>query len=247
MTSGLYNYSEAKGFNESLDKNPEKVWTPDELLAIAFAHPPYFAPGAGFHYSNTNTVLLGRLIERLTGQSLSQELDRRIFKRLNLSNTSLPNTTAIPPEHPRGYMFGTNVGTLDGACDAAVGRRDVTDASPSWTWSAGNAVSSVADLTVWARALAKGTLLSPAMQAERLKAVEAAPQSPVRYGLHVSDFAGVIGHDGALPGFQTFMGYIPARNGTIVVTANVFVDSSCGSPADTIVKSLVKELGLLGQ
>ena len=157
----------------------------------------------------------------------------------------MPTTTAIPQDHPRGYMFGTNVGTLDGACDASVGRRDVTDASPSWTWAAGNAVSTVADLTIWVRSLATGALLSAATQAERVKALETAPQSSVRYGLHIGNFAGMMGHDGALPGFQTFLGYIPARNATIVVTANMYVDSTCGSPADTIVKLLMKELGLL--
>jgi D-alanyl-D-alanine carboxypeptidase len=164
-----------------------------------------------------------------------------------LANTSMPTTTAIPRDHPRGYMFGTNVGTLDGACDAAaVGRHDVTEESPSWTWSAGNAVSTVADLTVWARALATGALLSPATQAERVKCVDTAPGSPARYGLHIGNFAGISGHDGALPGFQTFMGYAPARAVTIIVTANVFVDATCGSPADTMVKSIVKEVGLLG-
>src|SRR5207253_2507969 len=56
MSSGLYNYAEDKEFNETLDSEPDKVWTPGEVVEIGFQHQPYFAPGEGFHYSNTNTV-----------------------------------------------------------------------------------------------------------------------------------------------------------------------------------------------
>src|SRR5581483_622324 len=69
MRSGLYNYSESAEFNQALDDTPNRVWKPHDLLAIAFQQPPYFAPGTGYHYSNTNTVLLGLIIEQLTGDS----------------------------------------------------------------------------------------------------------------------------------------------------------------------------------
>ena len=59
MRSGLYNYSESLELNQTLDTNPAKAWTPDELLGIAYKYRPYFPPGQGYHYSNTNTVLLG--------------------------------------------------------------------------------------------------------------------------------------------------------------------------------------------
>ena len=70
MTSGLYNYSEDRGFNESLDADPGRVWTPEELLAIGLGRQPYFPPGTGFHYSNTNSVLLGKLVEAGDGRSI---------------------------------------------------------------------------------------------------------------------------------------------------------------------------------
>jgi D-alanyl-D-alanine carboxypeptidase len=217
-------------------------------LAIGFAQEPYFTPpGTGFHYSNTNSVLLGLLIEALTGRSLEREFDKRIFKRLKLRETSMPTTSDIPGGHPRGYTFGTNVGTLPPACDAAtVGRHDVTNANPSWAWAAGGAISTMKDLTVWARALATGVLLTPATQAERLTFVATGPPPAPQYGLHITNFFGMIGHDGALPGFQSFMAYLPSRDATIVVLANVFPDAQCGSPADSIVKVIIQELGLLG-
>jgi D-alanyl-D-alanine carboxypeptidase len=248
MRSGFYNYSEDEAFNRSLDVNPQKVWTIPELLTIRLKHPAYFAPGAEFHYSNTNTILLGRLVETVTGNSLAAEFQRRIFGPLRMTESSLPAlaNTAIPRPHPRGYMFGTNAGSNPPACDALkVGRRDVTDVSPSWTWAAGGAVSTLHDLKIWARALAAGTLLTPATQAQRLQflPIGPSPNAP-GYGLNIANYAGLIGHDGNLPGFSSFMGYIPGKDATIVLLANLYPDNTCKGPTDEIVKLIGKKLRL---
>src|SRR5215213_6116440 len=115
MRSGLYSYTLDAGFNETLDKNPQKAWTPDELLNIAFTHPANFAPGEKYDYSNTNIVLLGVVIEQLTGMSASKAFQERIFTPLGLTHTSLPVPTdsSIPEPHPLGYQFGTNIETID--------------------------------------------------------------------------------------------------------------------------------------
>ncbi len=98
MRSGLYSYSFDPGFNATLDTQPGKAWTPDELLRIAFAHPPDFAPGTQYEYSNTNIVLLGVVIQKLTGMSASQAFQKRIFGPLGMTHTFLPKRTdsAIP-------------------------------------------------------------------------------------------------------------------------------------------------------
>ena len=217
------------------------------MLNIAFSHAPYFPPGQGFHYSNTNSILLGLLVETVTGRHLENEVESRIFRPLGLRGTSLPRSPRIPSPRSHGYQFGTNVGTLvPPACDAeTAGRRDATADSPSWTWSAGGAISTLRDLKIWARALAIGTLLTPTTQAERLDWVPTGPPPAPRYGLHITDFSGVIGHDGALPGYQSFMGYLPARDATLVVLANVFPDAECGSPADEIAQVILRQLQLL--
>ena len=72
-----------------LDTNPQKVYAPKDLLAIAFQHQPYFAPGKGYHYSNTNTVLLGLIIEQLTGKPVEQEFQARIINPLGMTETRL--------------------------------------------------------------------------------------------------------------------------------------------------------------
>jgi len=70
MRSGLYNYTNAPELAESLDRNPNKVWTSEELRTIAFEHPPLFDPDAEYDYFNTNYLLLGLVVEKVEGQPL---------------------------------------------------------------------------------------------------------------------------------------------------------------------------------
>lgn len=94
MRSGLYNCTTTEELNRTLDEQPQKAWTQRELLAIAFAHDPYSTPGSEFHYSNTNTVLLGLIAEaREGGKPLAAIMQDRLFVPLGLTHTSLPATT----------------------------------------------------------------------------------------------------------------------------------------------------------
>jgi D-alanyl-D-alanine carboxypeptidase len=246
MTSGLFNYDDDKDFAPAFLDNPYKVWQPEELLALAFKHPPYFAPGKGFHYSNTNTVLLGLIIEQLTHLPAEQAFQRYIFGPLGLHQTSLPPrfSSAIPNPHAQGYMYGTDF-TGKGPL------LNVTDWNPSWGWTAGSAISTLHDLHIWAKALATGRLLSAATQKERLSFVNIGTLwlgKPLRYGLGVADFGGFIGHNGSLPGFQSWMGYQPQKGATIIVLVNLNIAASDSepptqlSPADELAKVIQQEL-----
>ncbi|MFJ5775193.1 serine hydrolase domain-containing protein [Streptomyces sp. NPDC093094] len=253
MTSGLFNYSEDLGFNERLDQDPTAEWTPEELLDIAFRHPVYFPPGTAFHYSNTNTVLLGLIAEQLTRQPLAKLYERRIFRPLGLRDTSYHPSTTFPRPHPAGYQFISNVDSLtapvltgkDAAwADWSAGNPyDVTGANASWASAAGAAVSTVDDLRRWAPALATGTLLDARTQRERLTFVPTsdAPGAPA-YGLAIADILGFIGHDGQIPGFTSFMGYDPARRATIVVLANLNQSPDGTAPANELTKEIIAEL-----
>jgi D-alanyl-D-alanine carboxypeptidase len=259
MTSGLFNYAEDEDFNQTLDAEPQKAWEPRELIEIGFQHEPDFSPGDGFHYSNTNTVLLGMIIEQLTGQPLEQEYQDRIFAPLGMSNTLLPerSSAAIPDPHPRGYMYQTNVESLNTSelqgekaeqADESAGEpNDVTDDNPSWTWAAGGAISTVNDLIVWAEADATGALVSPEAQKERLTWVSPPPSPGTQYGLAIAEFpGGFIGHDGQLPGFNSFVGHNPETGATIVVVTNVYSAPDGSQPANEITKTIVQELSGTG-
>ena len=254
MTSGLYNYSEDLSFNKSLDRNPHRVWTPWQLLRIAFAHKPYFAPGKGYHYSNTNYVLLGLIVQKVTGHTLSYEFQRRIFKPLGMSNTSLPSTSAMPAPYAHGYQFISNVDSLTAPpltgkaaawADWSAGNpMDVTNNSPSWTWAAGGGVSTVADLLRYAPALATGQgLLGAAMQRKRLQFVSTTPgTSKLGYGLGIANFFGFLGHTGELPGYNSFEAYDPKLRATMVVLVNLNQSPDANPPADALDKLIVGQV-----
>ncbi len=254
MRSGLYSYSFDPKFNQTLDEDPQKAWTPQELLDIAFAHPVNFAPGAEYDYSNTNIILLGLVIEQLTGTSASQAFQERIFTPLGLKNTLLPaaDDAAIPEPHPQGYSFGTNTSTIDTyalpAADvpkALAGTllpNNETDANPSWTWTAGGAISTIDDMKTYVEALVDGGLLNAKTQKIRLDSLQSTnPENPsaALYGLGIAQIGALIGHDGQIPGYMTFMGHDPKSGLTIVICTNLATVPSGEGSALTILKALL--------
>jgi D-alanyl-D-alanine carboxypeptidase len=255
MRSGLFNYTDTLELNQALDVTPERVWTPDELLALAFAHPPYFAPGEGYHYSNTNTVLLGTIIEKLTGDPLDEVFEERIFQRLDLDRTLLPKrTNRIPEPHPQGYVFGTLVDTLDSqvlppeqqasAYAGTVKPADVTGANPSWAWAAGGAISTADDLARFVRALVEGDLLSKQRHKERLESLQSTnPGDPsTGYGYALAKLGPLLGHTGELPGYQSVMGYDPMRKITVVAWTSLAAAPDGRAPATQMAKAILGEL-----
>lgn len=256
MRSGLFNYSDSLELNQALDDEPGRVWTPDQLLALAFRYPPYFAPGQGYHYSNTNTVLLGLIAEDIDRRPLGTSFQKRLFDPVGMRNTSFPATTSttIPSPHPEGYMYSTNVATMKSAelpadqqAAAAAGTlkpRDVTHNNPSWTWSAGGAISTAGDLSRWVTALGDGSLLDPSWQKRRMESLQSTdPAVPdTRYGLGIAQFGPMYGHTGQLPGFQTFAGYDPAKRRSLVVIANLNTAPDGRSVAETIAHALLTKI-----
>ncbi|WP_229688501.1 serine hydrolase domain-containing protein [Micromonospora yangpuensis] len=197
-TSGIGNYT-----NEMIDSyaaiNTMQVTTyaPTELAATGLAMPPTNAPGAAFNYSNTNYVLAGLVIEAVTGNDAAAEIQRRILRPLRLTGTSLPG--ADP----------TIRGPHSGAYFAPFGARDLSEFNMSWAWTAGEMISTAADLNTFFRALLGGGLLSPATLDEMLDGVPMQPGQPAagRYGLGVRAVSTPCGefwgHDGVVLGHLT--------------------------------------------
>jgi D-alanyl-D-alanine carboxypeptidase len=257
MTSGLANYTTDLGLNEQMDSNPGRVWDPEELLAIGLAEPPAFPPGEGFLYSNTNYVLLGVIIEQLTGVPVEQAFQDRIFDPLELGETSFPARTdaSIPQPHPQMYTFGTNVETIDSlvlppevqaaARAGTLEPMDVTDANPSWGWTAGAGISTAPDLADYVEGLVDGDLLGPQLQQQRIASVQPLdPDDPASpgYGLGLASFGPVYGHSGELPGTNSFMGHDPVRDITVVTWASTAPAPNGEGPAVELAKAVIAEL-----
>ncbi|WP_026540103.1 serine hydrolase domain-containing protein [Paenarthrobacter nicotinovorans] len=257
MRSGLFNYTETLELNTAMDQDPQRVWKPEELLALAFAHAPYFAPGSGFHYSNTNTVLLGLIAEKTEGKPLATLFKERIFEPLGLKGTVFPeaSSNAIPEPHPQGYFYGDNVLTMttpalpeDMQKEATAGTlapNDVTDVNPSWAWAAGSGISTARDLKVLGEALVNGKLLGAELQKKRLESLTPTdPDKPggASYGLGIAKFGNLYGHTGELPGFNTFMGNDPVNSVSLVVWTNLAPAADGRDPATTIARALIGKL-----
>jgi len=259
MRSGLFSYTFDPAFNVTIDNEPQKAWTPDELLTIAFAHPNNFAPGTQFEYSNTNLVLLGVVIEKLTGMSARDAFAQRIDKPLKLQHTQLPKAddSTISDPHPQGYQFGTNVQTLDSyavpadqlpaALDGTYKPLDQTDANPSWAWTAGGAISTVDDLAVYVKAMVGGGLLDKKTQKIRMDSIQVInPKTPsVGYGLGMAKFGTFYGHDGQLPGFSSMMVYDPKAKTTVVLFTTLSATPETGENAAVAVfrQAVIPALG----
>src|SRR5262249_25509767 len=116
MRSGLYNYTSDPIISKTIDTDPAKVWTPAELLAIAFAHPPNFPPGKEYEYNNTNYALLGLVAEKVDGKPLAQIMHDRLFGPQNMQHTELPSSTVntIPEPYSHGYLYGSSSVALSG-------------------------------------------------------------------------------------------------------------------------------------
>ncbi len=219
-TSGLYDYMKEPGMSTNRWRGEDRFrhHAPAELLAAAFSHPPYFAPGTGFRYSNTNYIVLGVLIEKVTGMPYADAVRHRILDPLDLRDTSLPgdDPTIGAPAVAAQYTSGSG-GTVD-----------VAEQNPSLDWAAGEMISTTTDLSVYFGALLSGRLLSAAML-ERMK--QTVPMGlGFHYGLGVQRFdlpCGVRlwGHSGELLGYLTYVFVGPDDRVMTMVLASASGDS----------------------
>ncbi|QNA76638.1 beta-lactamase family protein [Streptomyces sp. So13.3] len=225
-TSGLFNYTEDSavrtrmGGQGFLDHRYE-TYRPQQIVAIALAHPPNFAPGTSWSYSNTNYIVAGMVVQKVTGHSYAQEIERRILRPLGLRSTSVPGTSpTIPGRHGRAYsvLFAQTPDRL----------YDVTEFNPSLAGSAGEMISTTADLNRFFSALLRGRLLPAHQLDEMLTTVSTGPDTPdLRYGLAMMSVrlpcgVTVWGHDGGI--FGSSSSAATTRDGRHSLSSNVNAD-----------------------
>nr|WP_310376427.1 serine hydrolase domain-containing protein [Catenuloplanes atrovinosus] len=215
-TSGLPNYTAIMGGDWFGIQH--RYYEPYELLNIALAHPAGFKPGTRWEYNNTNYLLAGLIIQRVTGRPLAEEITNRIIRRAGLRDTYFPpvGEQEIRGAHPNGYHRPAPGAPL----------RDITDLDPSWAWAAGQIVSTPRDINAFFRALLGGKLLGTAELAQMRTTVEApGTWAGARYGLGLFSTpltcGGLVwGHGGDIPGFESRGGATDdGRAVTVVVTA----------------------------
>ncbi|MGW9630219.1 serine hydrolase domain-containing protein [Agromyces sp. NPDC055520] len=231
MTSGLPNYSDNPEWGADFLSDTGAQWAPQQLLHDAWAMPTSFAPGSDMEYSNTNFVLLGLVIEEVTGQSLDEAVQTRILDPLRLTSTIYPTDAAVPSPHLGGYTLPL---TVYGGADPTDTWVDASEWNPSSAGAAGAMISRVDDLLVWGRALATGQgVLAATAQVQRLSSFGTSMLGPDEfYGEALMCKSGWIGHNGNMPGYNSMVRYNPDTDTTIVVLATGL--DSTGNPPDRV-------------
>jgi D-alanyl-D-alanine carboxypeptidase len=196
-----------------------REWSPEERLSYILDSPPPFAAGAGWEYSDTNYIVLGMIIERLTGRTYYAELRRRLLDPLGLRNT-------IPSDRPRlpgvvnGYAGPSN--ELGGYDASLVGDRLAVN--PGLEWTGGGIASSAGDLARWAKLLYEGKAFDPSLLPRLLDGVPARLGRDTRYGLGViirpTALGTAYGHSGFFPGYATEMLYFPDSGVAVALQIN---------------------------
>jgi D-alanyl-D-alanine carboxypeptidase len=145
-------------FTRQLTAQPEKVWRPEELVGFLFDTKAPFAAGKGWDYSDTNFILLGMILERVTGRSYRELLAERLLGPLRLEST-MPSDRRLLPGLAQGYAGSKNAfGGRDAMLDS-VGRMII---NPQFEWTGGGIASTARDLARWAQALYGGRVLDTA-------------------------------------------------------------------------------------
>src|SRR5262245_53007425 len=261
MRSGLYNYTSAPELAESLDHDPTRVWTPQELLAIAFKRLAIFAPGRQYDYCKHNHVLLGLIVEKLEGAPLAKVFQDRLFGPLGMKQTLLPANASntIPAPYSHGYLYGSSSYALvdapypaDLRAAAMAGTlkpNDATGQNPSYAYAAGGAISTADDLAVWIRALVGGKLFEADYQRRWLDSLE--PEDPTKplgqkYGYGISQITfgpnSMYFHGGEMPGYNSFMGYDPVNDVTLVIWTSLTISLDGRPTANTLMLKMLDQI-----
>ncbi len=217
MTSGLFDYTQDPAFGAAVSEDLSRTWTTDQLLAFAFddrSHAPInFEPGTKYQYSNTNTLLLGKFVEVITGRPFEDVLRQQVLDPLELDSTVYLHGTKMPRPFVLGYEG-----------HAADGLPEDIEISFSGLGFAGAMASTLRDLGRWGSALADGSLLPSSLQQQRFEAHQTAgdPRSPVydTYGMGMGQVAGWWGHTGHGLGFEAAVFHQIDRNETFAVLLN---------------------------
>ena len=218
-TSGIPDYTRTDHFHEGLLADRDRVWSTDEMLALVADVRRDFAPGHDYLYSNTGYLLLGRVIDTVTGSTWAAEVRRRILDPLRLQHTYIAGAEPVPGGVVPGYIDADMDGDVE---NVETGRP--WPALETAEGPAGAIVSTAGDLAAFADALFRGRLLSPSTLKQM---VAEGPHHPrnANYGLGVEitrpDYRLTVwGHGGYTIGFKSALWYVPKQDLVVVVLAN---------------------------
>ncbi|HEV2802294.1 MAG TPA: serine hydrolase domain-containing protein [Pyrinomonadaceae bacterium] len=229
-TSGLVRYEFKDQFTKDLTANVDKVWKPQELIAYIFETKAPFEAGKGWDYSDTNYIVLGMIIEKVTGKRYYDLVGKRILQPLQLRNT-IPSDRRTIRGLAQGYA---GEGNPFGGTDAMIvnGKFAI---NPQFEWTGGGYASTTEDLARWAKGMYEGRPFDARLLPDMLKGVPAPMLGKeAAYGLGViirpTTFGVSYGHSGFFPGYITEMIYFPKHRIALAIQVNSSVPRVIGKP-----------------
>lgn len=246
-TSGIYMFWDNQDIWDALKKDRAKVWSPEEVLS--FIKEPEFPPGKGWHYSNTNYLLLAMIIEKATDSTLSAELDKYFWEPLSIDNAYLSQQEDIPNNQVHVYGDNFIFGSVES--DLTFTQRASHE---SITFGSSGIFTTAESLARWSHALFGGEVLQQQSMNEMLQFVELREVANISaYGLGVqlyprsfSSGERAIGHGGGNIGTTTYMVYLPEHNVSIVVMINAFPNKSAGYITKKLMRAVLRDLNAIG-
>ncbi len=212
MSAGVWTFTADKALVARFDADPMLTWSVEDTVSLVRSQPPDYEPDAKVIYSDSNYVLLGLILEQVSGQAVPEYLRSRILDPLGLTDTDFPadDQPGVPAPAVLGYL------PTEGAP-----LRPIASINPAFSWTSGAMTSTPGDLARWARELTDGTLISHAAQQERLHTRQfTGVDVDYGYGLGVMNTKDMIGHTGGIVGFGAVVFRYPAADATFVVLVN---------------------------
>ena len=229
MRSGIIDLYASPAF-QKLNIGPHDVFDLKHWTEIALAHPPLFAPGAKYNYSNTNYMLLGWIVEAVTHHTVAHEIHKRLIEPMGLGATTFPVTDPnMPMPYARGYSLDESKQWVN----------ESVVFPPNVAWAAGAMVSDVADMKKWVAAYVTGTTNSAASQKARLMCLPTG-EGNLSFGLGIGCSAGWYGYTGGITGYNTAAYYMPATGITIVALVNSQQEKPFPGVASKIVRDIAR-------
>jgi len=217
-TSGIVTWDENDSIRTQVYEGTYD-WTIEKLIDWASKQDLLFEPGNGFNYSNIGYFLLGKIIEDATESSVIDLISEKICDPLNLENTFMAASPQFAGEMIHGYDES------GGTIEDITGTPAANAINFELSWTAGGIISSMDDLSVWSRALYKGTLISDSLHEQQMPVLNPPTENNPYYsgyGMGIKQSDKWIGHNGAISGYVCFMFYYPEGDVSVVTFFNKF-------------------------
>ena len=228
MRSGLFEAYDVPEIDPA-KVTPESKWDPRMLIEWAVKQKPYFPPGKGYRYSNTNYLLLGLIIESVTKDSVGDQISKRLLVPFHLTQTSYPATQAMPGPWAHGYGL-----------DKDRNWEDLSGTIPvSLMGAAGEMISDMADMRRWVKLYVTGKTNGPVTQRARMACIPTG-EGNVAFGLGIGCSAGWYGYTGGLPGYNTANYYFPAADVMIVAWVTLQADKPLPGVANALLQDIAR-------